>query len=249
MADSHQKVHVATNGHPESGKLSMIERAIAEVLPSNDPFDATGFNAISVINKYFPSDVSLNAVENTCERLNVKMTQIDAAILLAVEHQSSAAQAQQDLEVANRAHEQLVDSLMKIRTKSDMTENIVREICSDIQTLDYAKRNLTSTITAIRRLNMLETAVEQLNVMTTERAYREAANLLEAVSQLARNFEPYKRVEKICELLASVRALRSQLQAQVFEEFKMHIGSDMSEDAASMLADAALVRPFAPVPS
>jgi vacuolar protein sorting-associated protein 53 len=140
-----------------------------------------------------------------------------------------------------RLWSQLVDNLQKIKSKSETTENIVREICADIQNLDYAKRNLTSTITAIRRLNMLETAVEQLNIMSTERAYREAANLLEAVSQLAKNFESYRRVEKICELLATVRALRSNLQAQVFEEFKMHIGAEMSDEAAAMLADAAQV--------
>lgn len=86
---------------------------------------------------------------------------------------------------------------------------------------------------------MLETALEKLSLMTTERAYRESANLLEAVSQLASNFETFKNVPRICELLSSVRAVRSQLQAQVLEEFKMHVGAIMSEEVLTMLADAA----------
>jgi hypothetical protein len=109
------------------------------------------------------------------------------------------------------------------------------------QTLDHAKRNLTTTMTVLRRLNMLETALEQLSMMTTERAYKESANLLEAVSQLASNFDSYKAVPRICELLSSVRAVRSQLQAQVLEEFKLHINPMMTEEVVAMLAEAAQV--------
>jgi hypothetical protein len=38
-----------------------------------------------------------------------------------------------------------------------------------------------------------------------------------------------------------VRALRSQLQAQVFEEFKEHISATMTQEVTDMLADAAQV--------
>jgi Vps53-like, N-terminal. len=195
-----------------------------------------------MLNKHFPTELSLSAVESHCERLAVKMHSLDMQILQAVEHQSSAGSAaQRDLEVANESVEQLTAHLSLIRSKALDTEHAVRDICSDIQTLDYAKRNLTSTITALRRLSMLETAIHQLSVLTEERGYREAANLLEATSQLAANFDSYKSVPKICELMASVRALRSQLQAQVFEEFKEHINVTMTEEVTSMLADAAQV--------
>ena len=45
----------------------------------------------------------------------------------------------------------------------------------------------------------------------------------------------------MCEHMASVRALRAQLQAQVFEEFKEHISVTMSQEVIDMLADAAQV--------
>ena len=91
----------------DSSGPSLIDSAIAEVLPSEDPFDVAGFDAVSVINKFFPTEVSLNSVESTCDRLNIKMSQIDSEILLAVENQSSTAQAQQDLDVANDSHKQV----------------------------------------------------------------------------------------------------------------------------------------------
>lgn len=234
--------HDAKDLSKSKQSTSLISQAIADVLPSSDPFDNPDFDVTAIINSYFPTELSLSTVETTAEKLEERMTQLDGEILDAVEAQSSTGTAvKKDLEQANQAVLTLTEKLEGIRTKSEETESMVREICSDIQTLDNAKRNLTSTITALRRLHMLETAVEQLSILTTERAYKEAANLLEAVTQLASNFDSYKAIPKICELLASVRALRSELQAQVFEEFKMHIDPSMSDDVSSMLADAALV--------
>lgn len=73
------------------------------------------------------------------------------------------------------------------------------------------------------------------------RAYKDAANLLEAVTQLASNFDTFKALPRIAELLSSVRAVRSQLQAQVMEEFKLHVAPVIQDDVAAMLADASLV--------
>ena len=213
-----------------------------QVLPSKDPLDDPNFDVKKMLNTHFPSGLSLSAVESHCEQLAVKMHTLDVQILQAVESQSSAGSAaQQDLEVANANVAQLTAHLSLIRSKALDTERAVRDICSDIQTLDNAKRNLTTTITTLRRLSMLENAVNQLSVLTEVRGYREAAKLLEATSQLAASFDSYKAVPKVCELMASVRALRSQLQAQVFEEFKEHINVTMTPEVSRMLADAAQV--------
>ena len=44
---------------------------------------------------------------------------------------------------------------MEIKSKADQSEAMVQEICRDIKKLDYAKKHLTTTITALRRLGML----------------------------------------------------------------------------------------------
>ena len=58
---------------------------------------------------------------------------------------------------------------------------------------------VTTTITALKRLQMLVTAVEQLVVMSRERMYAEAANLLEAVTQLLGHFAEYTHIDKVRE--------------------------------------------------
>lgn len=138
-----------------------------QVLPSDDPFDEQNFDAAKIINGYFPSEQSLNTAESVAERLAGQMGKVDNLILQAVEHQSSAGeQAKLDLEQANTSVSKLTEGLTRISVRSRRTEETVRHICSDIQTLDWAKQNLTLTITVLRRLNMLETALEQLEDMT-----------------------------------------------------------------------------------
>ena len=106
-----------------------------------------------------------------------------------------------------------------IKTKAEQSEAMVHEICRDIKQLDYAKRHLTTTITALKRLQMLVTAVEQLVVMSRERMYAEAANLLEAVTQLLGHFAEYTHIDKVRELSDKVADVRTSLRTQVFDDF------------------------------
>ncbi|KAK0570837.1 hypothetical protein LWI29_007230 [Acer saccharum] len=56
---------------------------------------------------------------------------------------------------------------------------MIQEICCDIKKLDFAKKHITTTITALHRLTVLVSAVEQLQVMASKRQYKEAAAELE----------------------------------------------------------------------
>ena len=53
--------------------------------------------------------------------------------------------------------------VLLIKGKAEQSEVMVAEICKDIKQLDYAKRHIQETITALKRLHMVVTAVEQLN--------------------------------------------------------------------------------------
>jgi hypothetical protein len=70
-----------------------------------------------------------------------------------------------DLQQAQTAILELNSRIKDIKGKAEQSEVMVQEICRDIKKLDYAKRHLTGTITALRRLSMLVSAVEQLETM------------------------------------------------------------------------------------
>jgi len=49
---------------------------------------------------------------------------------------------------------------------------MVQAICRDIKKLDYAKKHLTTTIVALRKLHMLVKAVDQLTYMSKKKEYQ-----------------------------------------------------------------------------
>jgi hypothetical protein len=138
--------------------------------------------------------------------------------------------------------QELNGHIVEIKSKADQSEAMVQEICRDIKKLDYAKKHLTSTITALRRLGMLVSAVEQLEEVAGRKRYRDAANLLEAVNQLAAHFEAYKDIPRIAEVRAKCASIKAQLQRCVMEDFS-RFGREGEEQlyASGELADACLV--------
>jgi peptidoglycan hydrolase CwlO-like protein len=49
----------------------------------------------------------------------------------------------------------LFTKINDIKSKAEKSEEMVQEICRDIKSLDYAKKHLTTTITALKRTHML----------------------------------------------------------------------------------------------
>lgn len=60
---------------------------------------------------------------------------------------------------------------------------MVQEITHDVKSLDYAKRHLTHSVTVLKRLQMLVTAVDQLETMSKNKQYKESAQLLQVIKK------------------------------------------------------------------
>ena len=64
-------------------------------------------------------------------------------------------------------------------------------MCKDIKSLDTAKKNLTFSITALKKFIMMLTAVDQLKDCCRKRNYKEVANLISAYDELSIYFKKY----------------------------------------------------------
>ncbi|KAK1550048.1 hypothetical protein Q3G72_012881 [Acer saccharum] len=95
------------------------------------------------------------------------------------------------------AIQELMYKIREIKTKAEQSETMIQEICCDIKKLDFAKKHITTTITALHCLTVLVSAVEQLQVMASKRQYKEAAAQLEAANQLCNHFEAYRDIPKM----------------------------------------------------
>lgn len=200
--------------------LSPFARCL-QVLPSEDVLDRPEFDAREFINRNFPDEQSLADIGAFVSRLRARMKELDDALSQASQDQSLAAhQALADLREAKAAVQQLFHKIHDIRGKAEQSEVMVQEICRDIKQLDYAKRHLQTTLTALKRLHMLVNAVDQLELTASQRNYKEAASLLEAVNQLFTHFDGYANVSKIVELHSTVRTLQEEMGGQIFADFR-----------------------------
>ncbi|TKY72315.1 Vacuolar protein sorting-associated protein 53 A [Spatholobus suberectus] len=201
-------------------------------------------SALEYINQMFPNEASLSGVEPLMQKIQNEIRTVDAGILAAVRQQSnSGTKAKEDLAAATRAVEELMYKIREIKTKAVQSETMVQEICRDIKKLDFAKKHITTTITALHRLTMLVSAVEQLQVMASKRQYKEAAAQLEAVNQLCSHFEAYRDILKIIELREKFKNIKQILKSHVFSDFSsLGTGKETEEtNLLQQLSDACLV--------
>ncbi|XP_026383125.1 vacuolar protein sorting-associated protein 53 A-like [Papaver somniferum] len=200
--------------------------------------------ALEYINQMFPTEASLPGVEPLIQKIQSEIARVDAGILTAVRQQSnSGTKAKEDLAAATSAVQELMHKIREIKTKAEQSETMVQEICRDIKKLDFAKKHITTTITALHRLTMLVSAVEQLQVMASKRQYKEAAAQLEAVNQLCSHFEAYRDVPKINELREKFKNIKQILKSHVFSDFSS-LGTGKETEEANLLqqlSDACLV--------
>ncbi|KAK7748286.1 Vacuolar protein sorting-associated protein 53 [Diatrype stigma] len=108
-----------------------------------------------------------------------------------------------------------------VRSRAIETEQNITSMTADIKRLDGTKRNLTLSMTALKRLQMLTTAYEQLRGLARARQYRECAGLLQAVLQLMRHFNSYRSIDQIAALSRGVGDLQRELLEQVCEDFEI----------------------------
>ncbi len=128
-----------------------------------------------------------------------------------------------------------------MRGRAIQTEETITQMTAEIKRLDNTKRNLTLSMTALKRLQMLTTAYEQLRGLSSSRQYRECAQLLQAVLQLMAHFKSYRSIDQIATLSRNVADLQRELQEQVCEDFEVTFAKGELGQRRGMLAEACLV--------
>jgi hypothetical protein len=146
---------------------------------------------------------------------------------------------------------ELFTEIHHLRAGATESEIIVREITRDIRNLDLAKKNITNSITGIKRFQMLVVAYEQLRKLANansaaarattaaalpssaapssepiaeSRRYKEAAQALSAVKELANHFRTYSSIERISTVLRGIQEIQGTLRSQVMKDFEMRWG-------------------------
>ncbi|KAH0535661.1 vacuolar protein sorting-associated protein 53 homolog [Cotesia glomerata] len=198
-----------------------VQAVIEQVLPSNDPLDQPDFNVVDYINQLFPNEQSLSNIDDVINEFEYKKRSIDKEIRAVVRGQTNGDQdGRAALEEAQKTIKQLFVQIKEIKAKAEQSEETVKEITRDIKQLDFAKRNLTASITALNKLHVLVGEVDSLRILTEKKQYGEIVLKLQAIMEVMQFFSKYMDIPQIKELSDEVNQIEIELAQQITTDFK-----------------------------
>ncbi|TVY18356.1 Vacuolar protein sorting-associated protein 53-like [Lachnellula arida] len=204
--------------------------------------DAVDYDPIEHLNTIFSHPSTLKSISNTADALQTHQDDLSTTIsdLVAAQAYSEDSSLQR-MQSAKAELAQLFRKIESVRTRAIETEQTITSMTADIKRLDGTKRNLTLSMTALKRLQMLTTAYEQLRGLAKTRQYRECASLLQAVLQLMRHFNSYRSIDQIATLSRNVAELQRELLEQVCEDFEIAFAKGEVASKKGVLGEACLV--------
>ena len=113
------------------------------------------------------------------------------------EHALLNTELKNEIQLTHNTTKEVISEISVIKDKAEKSENLVYEMCKDIKQLDTAKRNLTFSITALKKFIMMLTAIEKLREYCEKKKYKEVANLISAFNELSTYFKNYKNIPQI----------------------------------------------------
>lgn len=204
--------------------------------------DTVNYDPIEHLNLLFPHPSTASSVSRVSQA--VQHHKNDLSEDISGLELSQAYGPESSLERMQAAQEELAQLFRKIesvRLKAAETERNITSMTADIKRLDGTKRNLTRSMTALKRLQMLTTAYEQLRGLAKTRQYRECAGLLQAVIQLMKHFNSYRSIEQIAALSRGVSDLQRELLEQICEDFEIAFAKGEVSARRGTLIEACLV--------
>ncbi|KAI6040208.1 Vps53-like protein [Pisolithus marmoratus] len=223
-------------------------QSIHQVLQLNldgvdNPLDelSNEFNPVDVLNQLFLDETSLTQLETVQERLaedeRLLQQEIDT-----LEDELRHDQDPSRIQLIQEMISDVLGQMSRIREKASESEAVVRNITKDIQNLDLAKKNLTTSMTTLKRLQMLGNALTQLKDQVTEKRYSEVAQTLAAVKEISAAFKAYTAVPYIARLWKQIQQVTGQVRSQVDAEFEAFYLQDPSKQTRnSQITDACAV--------
>ncbi|GKT41645.1 vacuolar protein sorting-associated protein 54 [Colletotrichum spaethianum] len=204
--------------------------------------DAANYDPIDHLNQLFPHPSTVTSVSRVSDTLQTHKN--DLAVEISDLEVAQAYGPDSSLERMQSAQAELAQLFRKIetvRSRAIQTEQNITSMTADIKRLDGTKRNLTLSMTALKRLQMLTTAYEQLRGLARTRQYRDCASLLQAVLQLMKHFNSYRSIEQIATLSRGVSELQRELLEQVCEDFEIAFAKGEVAQRRGTLIEACLV--------
>lgn len=128
----------------------------------------------------------------------------------------------------------LLDSFQNMKSLAEATGNTINSMTANIKTLDQSKKNLTFTMTTLKRLQMLVTAYDrlekQLEKQKQVKNYSEIKQLLGAVLELNEYFQDFKSIDEVNRLNKLISEMKNQIINDIFNDFQSEFDEELVND-------------------
>ncbi|KAH0787599.1 vacuolar protein sorting-associated protein 53 A-like [Histomonas meleagridis] len=158
----------------------------------NTELSTSNFDAISYIDSLLPDDSSLSELPIIINNIQNHNKATTSSVRKLIRTSSALGDSSETI-LAEIRHsiDDLTSKINSIRDKAKETEIAVNEICENIKPLDNAKKNLTSTVTTLRRLQMLSTTITELESNISSSNYTKCSANVLALTSLFEYFHEY----------------------------------------------------------
>lgn len=170
-----------------------------------------------------PQSLAPASIERTQAAMRLRLGALDSdldSLMGALRREQASSRLSEASGSIQLAVRQLFDHLDRIRAKAASSESTVREITGEIRTLDTAKKNLVGSITALKRLQMLEAGAARLQTLTDQADFRQAAEALQAAKSLQQSFHSYSNVERVSTVWRQINQSQHQLKTAAMEQYE-----------------------------
>ncbi|KAI1004588.1 hypothetical protein K3495_g3625 [Podosphaera aphanis] len=204
--------------------------------------DAVDYDPIEHLNLIFYHPSTLSRIGPTADALKIHQNDLSSDIALL-----SAQQARNNdvflkrIQSTKSELSELFSKIESVQTRAIETEQTITSMTAEIKRLDSTKRNITLSMTTLKRLQMLTAAYEQLRGLAKTRQYKDCGGLVQAVLQLMKHFNSYRSIDQIATLSRNVADLQRELLEQVCEDFEISFAKGEITTKTSILAEACLV--------
>ncbi|KZV93409.1 hypothetical protein EXIGLDRAFT_612935 [Exidia glandulosa HHB12029] len=214
---------------------------VLDVQHEDDIERLASFSPLASLNALFPDQAALAELDAVQGRLRedqrALQTQIDE-----LQNELRRDQDPDRMQLIQEMIGELFAQMNRIREKATESEAIVRDITKDIQVLDLAKKNLVTSMTTLKRFQMLVNALGQLDEFVAARKYADIAQTLDAVKQIAGHFKGYNTVDRIAVVTRRVQEVQGRLRTMLEEDFDHFMLQDPARPVKpSVIRDACAV--------
>ncbi|QPG73393.1 hypothetical protein FOA43_000703 [Brettanomyces nanus] len=213
--------------------------------PNRNNIESLDYNPLDDIMDLFNGSESLADLDSLMAYTNGYKLEIEGEILQReCDYNQRLSEVEKPSMELDKLQMQLDELLLEFNSTKRLAENTgatINSMTANIKKLDSCKKNLTLSMTILKRLQMLVTAYDALekliNNETTIRDYNQIKQLLSAVLELMQHFQTYKSIDEINTLNKKIVSMRNRVIDEIFKDFEAEFNETLNNPTILQACD------------